>query len=193
MSRTGVFETQIASDYKAFGCETVFPLSKWLWFIKDKRCVFLCLVQCPSHAVARGCCQKLLRVAADQLPERQVKTQLQGKLQSLDPGKLVFWPGCHGDRQAAAAREEGTAASPTSRILRQPWWGRGLDIALSLPDTEAPVCTPQLPDSQDLVSCQGAKGDMTALAPEPGFPLLGQFPAIRPQLPPAGFWSKQIF
>lgn len=69
----------------------------------------------------------------------KLKTQLQGRLPSPDPGKLVFWPGCHGDRQAAAAQEEETAASPTSRILRQPWWGRGLDTALSPADAKAPA------------------------------------------------------
>lgn len=102
------------------------------------------LAPCPSHAVARGCRERLLGVAVDWLPERQVKPQLQGKLQSLDTGKLVFWPGCHGDRQAAAAREEGTAASPTSRILRQPWWGRGLDTSLSPPDMRVPACPSML-------------------------------------------------
>lgn len=74
------------------------------------------LTQCEGD----GCCQRLLGVAVNRLPERQVKTQLQGTRQSPDPGKLVFWPGCHGDRQAAAVRDEGPAASPTSRILRQP-------------------------------------------------------------------------
>uniref|UniRef100_A0A8C0A8L6 Stathmin n=1 Tax=Bos mutus grunniens TaxID=30521 RepID=A0A8C0A8L6_BOSMU len=60
---------------------------------------------------------------------------------SLDTGKSGFWPGCHGDRQAAAAREEGTAASPTSRI-ETALVGEGLGTALSPPDTEAPVCPP---------------------------------------------------
>ena len=45
LSGPGVFETQITGDYKATGYETVFPLSKWKWFIKDK---------CPSYAVAKG-------------------------------------------------------------------------------------------------------------------------------------------
>ena len=115
--------------------------SKWDRFYKGHVESFLWLAQCPSHAMARGCChERILGGAKDWLAERQVKTLLQGKLQSLDPGKLVFWPGCHGDRQAAAALGKGTAASPASRILRQPWRGRGLDTALSSPDTEAPVC-----------------------------------------------------
>uniref|UniRef100_A0A8P0PCH7 Stathmin n=1 Tax=Canis lupus familiaris TaxID=9615 RepID=A0A8P0PCH7_CANLF len=100
--------------------------------------------------MARGCDQRLLGVAMDWLPERQVKTLLQGKLQSLDPGKLVFWPGCHGDRQAAAALGKGPAASPTSRILRQLWRGRGLDTALSPPDPEAPVCPTARARTQNL-------------------------------------------
>lgn len=45
VSGPGVFETQITSDYKAIGYETVFPLSKWIQFIKDKG---------PSYAVAKG-------------------------------------------------------------------------------------------------------------------------------------------
>uniref|UniRef100_A0A673V7C1 Stathmin n=1 Tax=Suricata suricatta TaxID=37032 RepID=A0A673V7C1_SURSU len=98
--------------------------------------------------MARRCCyQRLLGVPMDWLAERHVKTLLQGK---LDPGKLVFWPGCHGDRQAAAALGKGPAASPPSRILKQPWRGRGRDTALSSPDTEAPVCPRPRPDSQDL-------------------------------------------
>lgn len=135
----------------------IFLLSKWVGFIEDTWSIFFWLAQCPSHAMARGCDQRLLGVAMDWLPERQVKTLLQGKLQSLDPGKLVFWPGCHGDRQAAAALGKGPAASPTSRILRQLWRGRGLDTALSPPDPEAPVCPTARARTQNLVSCQGHK------------------------------------
>uniref|UniRef100_A0A8D0X8R7 Stathmin n=1 Tax=Sus scrofa TaxID=9823 RepID=A0A8D0X8R7_PIG len=119
-------------------------------FIKDKGCYFfLWLAQRASLAMARGCCQRILGVAVDWLPESQAKTQLQGKLHSLDPGKLVFWPGCHGDRQAAAARGEGPAASPTSRILRQPWWRRGSTPPF-LPQMQMLLSVPQRPDSQDL-------------------------------------------
>lgn len=82
------------------------------------------LAQNPSHATAKGCYQWLLGVAKDWIPERPVNTQLQGKLWSLDPSKLVFPPGCHGDRQAAVALEEGPEASPTSQILRKPWCRR---------------------------------------------------------------------
>ena len=54
----------------------------------------------------------------------------------------LWLPQLHvGDRQAAAAREEGTAASPTSRI-ETALVGEGLGTALSPPDTEAPVCPP---------------------------------------------------
>lgn len=122
--------------------------------------------------MARGCCQRQ-GVAIDRFPERQTKTQLQGKLRSLDPGKLVFWPGCHGDRQAAAAREEGPAASPTSRI-ETAMVGEGLGTYLSPPDTEVPVCPPtsRLAGSGELPGSQKETWQRWLLKP--------QFSASRP-------------
>lgn len=125
-------------------------------FIKDKWCFFSGWPSVPTMQWLEDAVRGSWEWQWTGFPEGQAKTQLKGKLQSLDPGKLVFWPGCHGDRQAAAAREEGTAASPTSRILRQPWWGRSwtppflpqIQRLLSAPTMSRLTGSGELPGSQ---------------------------------------------
>lgn len=57
---TGVFETQITSDDKATGYEAVCSLPEWIRFLRDKWSVLTGWPRtCCSHAMARGCCQRL--------------------------------------------------------------------------------------------------------------------------------------